>query len=254
MSENETGEARIPIDREAIMRDVISPQIDRLVALGFHNTHANAGYVRQADRLPDVPTDILETMFRRDLHHVLLPEHIKDSSKLVLVVPTLRADAQAKQLHYSDPTLWNPYSTPDEGLPHLPYAIEISRGDPTLGTPSAVVRKSRGLGRSILHWGQNGNLETIQAELKKTGMRGLSAHEVLAYAREHPEDSNQIHGIKEIFVDQASDGRYEKFFPTIARVDKKKSLLRSPVSHKPNSMAEILYTKSVQTLRAPLSQ
>jgi len=90
MTESRDGNHGEPVDREAILRDILTPQINRLIELDFHKSAANEAYMDALDEEIDY-TSVLEARFRTQLQRdIVLPESIEDPSRLLLVVPTLQ--------------------------------------------------------------------------------------------------------------------------------------------------------------------
>lgn len=248
MAERRDRSREEPMDRETVMREYIFPQVNYLIELGFHESPANQAYMDALD-VELHATSVLESRFRTQMQDILLPESIEDTSNLVLVVPNVHIDQQAFRLGIPGFSQWEPFVYPDKDLPQVPYAIEITRGDPNKN-PKRFAFKANGLIDTLVSTDENGGLDSITQGLEKRGMRGLSAHELLAFVRQHPGDFDHVHGLKSRFTVQKSDIRY---YPSVARVGNEFFCLRSGISHIPSSMAEILYTKKETQFAEPPS-
>lgn len=153
-----------PNGKDAEARDVLSPQIDELIRLGFHETLANPAYPQPERKLRDEPS-LLETSFREKLKTVQLPEQISDPSNLVLVIPRLRlediADLQKiegiEKWHWYDPSL-------DDDLPQAPYVIEMTKGEPNQD-PKHLVKETQSRMRAYLP--ANSSFDAVSAALEK---------------------------------------------------------------------------------------
>lgn len=244
MSENELEGQEASLGKEAEIREVLSKQFDQLIALGFHNTLANPAYTQ--GKPYDKP---LETSFREMLQDTVRPENVDEPSKLVVVIPRIRLSDIADLQDIEGIEKWDWYDPSlDSALPLVPYALEITRGNPD-EAPKDLVKETRGRMRSVLHTFENSSFDAVSTALGKKEQRGLTGHELLAYARVHPDGFEKIHGLA-----HKQGLRGNNYFPSLVRSESGLRCQRTPILSEAKSMAEIPCTKSKQTLRAPNPQ